>query len=317
MDDLWPALNLACLYNSRLLKESCLSLALKNSDILLNHDGLLQMTPEALSFLLSREVIQVTSEIEVIDMVVTWAQTRLENLGQSNENLRAELDKSGILKQLRILSLMENEFVTFITGIGKDIFTEQELDQLEYNYFSDTCEMYVSPVRIERMLEQRIPISGTDYLTVNSSSDLYEVDVKVFETEFGVRPIIKMIVMPSQINPANILYDNVSHRTHYKECILAEVSVNDKVIARGSFCERIKYSDDINITLNTFNFAPMYANFDDNLEAKYYKAKIKIIFKNHGYYPLAVECRYDETAPIVLENPSRFIHEFVLTSPKA
>lgn len=284
--------------------------------MLLGHEGIKHVSPEALSFLLSRDVIEVNSELEVIEMAVGWAENRLEQDDESENNLRRQLDQCGILRQLRILSLPKAEFVDFITGLGKKIYTEVELDRLEYNYFSDTCEEYTSPIRTERLLECRVPICGTDYLAVNADNDHLEVNVKVFGSELGIRPIIKTIIIPSQINPANILYDNVSHRTHYNEYILVEVTVNDKVTARGSFFDRIKYSDDVTISLNTFNYAPMYIQTNQEEEDTYYEAKIKIIFKNHGYYPLAVETKCDEDAPIVLTEHCRFVHEFVLTSPK-
>lgn len=295
-----------------------MTLVLQNSDKILSHEGFTQMCPKELSFLLSREVIQVASEQEVIDSVITWAYHQIEN-SESLENIRQALEQDGILQQLRILALSKDKFIDFITGPGKEIFSEDELEQLEYNYFSDSCESFVNPIRVDRMLEQRIPVSGTDYLAVDSETNTYDVNVKIFETDQGVRPFLKMIVIPSQLNPANILYDNVSHRTHYNECILVEISVNEKVVARGSFYDRIKYSDDINITLNTFNHTPIYAsnnNNDEDFARAFYEANVNIIFKKYGYYPLAVETKNDPDSPVILQEPCRFITEFVLTSPK-
>lgn len=314
VDDLWPALNLACLYDSKSLKESCLTMALNNSDMILNHDGFLQLSPEALSFLLSREVIDVHSEKDVIDVVIAWAQNRIEN--QQESNLRLELENHGILKHLRLLALPKEDFVTFLTETGREIFTDEELTNVEYNYFSDTCEKFISPLRTERTLEKRIPICGNDYLAVNAENDTIDVTVKIYELPTGVRPVIKTLILPSQINPALVLFDNVSHRTHYNECLLVEMSVCGKVVARGTFYDRIKYSDEINVNLNTFNYAPMYARKYDGIEEDTcYEAKIRIVFKTFGYYPLAVEMKQD-CSPVVLKEPCRFVHEFVLTSPK-
>lgn len=315
LDDLWPALNLATHHNSRALKESCLSVALKNSDTILAHDGLLLLSPKSLSFLLSREVIEVTSEQEILDIVIAWAQNRLQNT-ESESTLRSELENFGILQNIRILALPENDFIEFITGIGTEIFTQEELEQIEFNYFSDTCEKIICPIRIDRFLENRVPICGYDYVSVNSDKDSLEVDLKVFETASGVRPIIKTIILPSQIHPANILYDNVSHRTHYNECLLVEVVVGEAIVARGSFYDRVKYSDDIHINLNNFNCTAMYLNkkYDETGAVKYYEARIRIMFKTYGYYPLAVETKSVED--IELLDKSRFIHEMVLASPK-
>lgn len=293
-------------------------MALKNSDTILTHDGLLQLSPEALSFLLSREVIEINSEKDVLDVVIAWAQNRLENSDDTESSLREELEKCDILKNVHVLALPEKDFIKFLTGIGKEIFTEDELERIEYNYFSDTCEKFISPLRMDRMLEQRIPICGYDYLAVNSDKDSLDVNLKIYENANGIRPIIKTVILPSQINPANILYDNVSHRTHYNECILIEAIVNDVVVARGSFFDRVKYSDDININLNTFNTTAIYMNKKyDELGAgeRYYEAKIKIMFKVYGYYPLAVDTKAASDA-IELMDKSRFIHEIVLASPK-
>lgn len=79
LDDLFPALNLACRYESRALKETCLNMASKNPTSILTHEVFLALSPEAVSLLLTREVVEVDSETEVIEAVTRWARNRCES----------------------------------------------------------------------------------------------------------------------------------------------------------------------------------------------------------------------------------------------
>lgn len=202
----------------------------------------------------------------------------------------------------------------FLTGTAAEIFTPAELAALETDYYSSTPTVQD---RTERTTETRIAICGFDYISANPEHDSIETVVKIHQNTAGARPIIKMLIVPSQINPANILYDNVSHKTHYDERVHAEVIVSNRVIGRGSFDGRVKYGEDIFIPINTFNTVPVYAepktsDLDMN---DFYAATVKIKFGAFGYYPLAVETKRD-CWPIESISPSRYIHEFVITTPK-
>lgn len=315
VEELCICFNLACKYSCLTLQETCLEYAAKHSSSLLNSEGFYKLTPKAMSLILSRDVIIVSSEHILIDNILHWADNRLSSLDIPYGTLRSELENHKILKHLRILSLGEVEFSSFLTRYGNEIFREDELIKLENDYYSETENKLVSKIRTKRILEKRIALCAYNYLDVKSVNTVIGIPVKIFEAEGGMRPVIKSLILPSQTNPVNITNCNVPLCTHYQEHMCVEVTVEDTVIATGVFNKRIKYNNDIHIQLDIIDYTPVYSSEKLDIAGdKIYEANIKILFKTPGHYPITADTNFTTEKPIIIQNSGlRFIHELVMS----